>query len=86
MRPLAWFLAVILAVVFLTAATTDVVVVSATPQTPAKTEPEYRGNTKTYKFHKRACRYYSCTNCTAEFKTREDAIAAGYRPCGTCDP
>jgi len=46
----------------------------------------YRGNTNSYKFHKRACRYYSCKNCTAKFATREEAIEAGYRPCGTCDP
>ena len=51
-----------------------------------KGEPAYRGNTKTYKFHKQACRYFDCANCTAKFATREEAIAAGYRPCGTCEP
>ncbi|HUR81759.1 MAG TPA: Ada metal-binding domain-containing protein [Thermoanaerobaculia bacterium] len=52
----------------------------------AANDAPYRGNTKTYKFHRATCRYYSCANCTARFKTREEAIAEGYRPCGVCDP
>lgn len=46
----------------------------------------YAGNTHTKKFHKKSCRYYSCSNCTAKFATRDEALAAGYSPCGTCDP
>lgn len=46
----------------------------------------YRGNTNTHKFHKQSCRYFTCPNCTAKFATREEAINAGYRPCGTCKP
>lgn len=46
----------------------------------------YHGNTKSYIFHKPSCRYYNCKNCTAEFTTREDAIAKGYRPCKVCKP
>ncbi|HEX8155343.1 MAG TPA: hypothetical protein VF698_19575 [Thermoanaerobaculia bacterium] len=49
-------------------------------------EPAYAGNTNTHKFHRRSCRYFDCPNCTAKFKTREEAIEAGYRPCGTCSP
>ena len=87
MRPLSWFVAVILAVVFLAAAARELPPVASPPETTTvKTEPAYRGNTNTHKFHKRGCRYYDCTNCTAEFTTREDAIAAGYRPCGICRP
>ncbi len=52
----------------------------------AANDAAYHGNTKTYKFHRSTCRFYSCPHCTAKFKTREEAIAAGYRPCGTCDP
>jgi len=46
----------------------------------------YHGNTNTRRFHQRTCRYFNCPNCTAKFTSREDAIAAGYRPCGTCRP
>jgi hypothetical protein len=53
---------------------------------PRAAEAAYRGNTNTHKFHKQACRYFRCPNCTAKFATRAEAIEAGYRPCGTCDP
>jgi hypothetical protein len=46
----------------------------------------YHGNTNSHRFHQRSCRYFDCTNCTAKFTSREEAIAAGYRPCGTCKP
>ncbi|MBN2468032.1 MAG: Ada metal-binding domain-containing protein [Deltaproteobacteria bacterium] len=46
----------------------------------------YHGNTKSHIFHKPSCRYYNCKDCTAEFTSREDAIAAGYRPCRVCNP
>ncbi len=49
-------------------------------------EAAYRGNTETHKFHKQSCRHFKCRNCTARFATREEAIEAGYRPCGTCEP
>jgi len=50
------------------------------------TEPAYTGNTITKTFHKVGCRYFGCLTCTAKFQTREDAIAAGYKPCGSCKP
>jgi len=37
-------------------------------------------------FHTPSCRNYNCKNCTCEFRSREAAIAAGFRPCGTCNP
>ena len=46
----------------------------------------YAGNTESYKFHRMACKYAGCANCTAKFETREDAIKAGYKPGGCCDP
>jgi len=46
----------------------------------------YHGNTNTLKFHEPSCRYYNCPHCTAVFKTRQDAIDAGYVPCGVCRP
>jgi hypothetical protein len=50
-------------------------------------KPEwYVGNTNTHKFHRSTCRYAGCKNCTARYATREEAVAAGFRPCGICDP
>lgn len=53
------------------------------PTTVAK---PYHGNLKSKKFHRPGCRYYSCRNCLANFKTREEAIKAGYYPCKVCKP
>lgn len=46
----------------------------------------YHGNTNTFKFHEPSCRYYNCPHCTAVFKTRQEAIDAGYVPCKVCNP
>ena len=46
----------------------------------------YHGNTKSMKFHRPGCPAYNCKNCTAVFQTREEAIKAGYEPCGECRP
>jgi hypothetical protein len=46
----------------------------------------YHGNTRSYVFHRSSCRYFDCQNCTKIFKTREEALAAGYRPCRVCNP
>ena len=49
-------------------------------------DPAYQGNVKSKVFHKKGCRYFDCADCAAKFIKREEAIAAGYRPCGTCKP
>jgi len=54
-------------------------------EVPAKTAI-YHGNTKSHKFHRPGCRYYNCRNCTRVFKSRGEAVAAGYEPCGICKP
>jgi hypothetical protein len=46
----------------------------------------YVGNINTHRFHLLSCRYASCSNCTARFATREEAIEAGFRPGGCCHP
>ncbi|MGX7950753.1 sunset domain-containing protein [Oleidesulfovibrio alaskensis] len=46
----------------------------------------FHGNTSSHVFHKPGCRYYDCKNCTRVFQTRDEAIKAGYRPCGSCKP
>lgn len=64
--------------------TTIPAVEEATPAAPV--EAAYFGNTNTHKFHNSTCRYSHCKNCTAKFKTRQEAIDAGYRPGGCCNP
>lgn len=67
---------------------------SALPSSPAAEPPPaveaaktaYVGNIKSKKFHRLSCRYADCTNCKAKFATREEAIEAGFDPCGICDP
>ncbi len=46
----------------------------------------YHGNVRSKVFHRPGCKDYNCLNCTARFSTREDALDAGYRPCGGCKP
>lgn len=49
----------------------------------AATQPSgpFIGNTQTRIFHRAGCRYAKCKHCTANFATREEALAAGYAPC-----
>ena len=60
--------------------------VDARAPMPVAEKDAYSGNTESKKFHRKSCRYYSCKNCTAKFATRDEARAAGYSPCGVCDP
>jgi micrococcal nuclease len=46
----------------------------------------YRGNARNRVFHRKGCQAYDCLNCTIEFSGRDEAIRAGYRPCGQCNP
>lgn len=50
------------------------------------TTDQYHGNIKSHKFHRPGCRHYNCKNCIQIFNSREDAINAGYTPCGICKP
>ncbi len=47
---------------------------------------DFRGNPAEHIFHKSSCRFYSGKNNTASFKTREEAVKAGFRPCKICKP
>ncbi len=51
-----------------------------------QSKTEYHGNTDSKIFHKSSCRYYNCKSCTKVFKTRSEAIEAGYRACKVCKP
>ncbi|MDD2467154.1 MAG: thermonuclease family protein [Desulfobulbus sp.] len=46
----------------------------------------FHGNLRSHKFHRSSCKDYNCKNCTVVFRSREEAIAAGYSPCGNCRP
>jgi len=46
----------------------------------------YHGNMKSRVFHHSGCQHYNCKNCIKIFKTRDEALKAGYRPCGRCKP
>jgi len=60
--------------------------VSVTRDKPSAEGAAYVGNTNSHKFHRGSCRYAGCPNCTARFKTREEALKAGYAPGGCCSP
>ena len=59
---------------------------SAANASRSSEDVEYHGNRNSNVFHAPWCRYYSCKNCTAKFKSRAEAVAAGYRPGGICNP
>ena len=46
----------------------------------------YHGNISSRIFHQPSCKVYDCKNCTAVFQNRDDAVKAGYKPCGMCKP
>ncbi|EGJ50264.1 thermonuclease family protein [Desulfocurvibacter africanus] len=60
------------------------------PDKPAKAKKEpatsYRGNTSSHVFHTPGCKFYDCANCTETFASREEALKAGFKPCGVCKP
>jgi micrococcal nuclease len=53
---------------------------------PQEAVGAYHGNVSSMVFHGPNCRDYNCKNCTAVFRTREEAIEAGFRACGSCNP
>lgn len=58
----------------------------ATPQKGRLSYVVYHGNIRSRVFHSPSCPAYDCRNCTREFKSKEDARAAGFKPCGQCRP
>lgn len=44
------------------------------------------GNVNSLVFHKSTCKSFNSSSCTAPFSSREEAVAAGYKPCGSCKP
>jgi micrococcal nuclease len=59
----------------------------AEPSSPLEQQTViYRGNVGSQVFHKPGCKYYDCKGCTASFKSRDEAVKAGYKPCKVCKP
>lgn len=54
--------------------------------TEATTESYYIGNTSTKVFHRPSCSYLPDPANRIQFNVRQDAINAGYTPCGHCNP
>lgn len=57
-----------------------------TQKVSIQTDGPYHGNVNSRVFHRKGCRYYDCKNCTAVFQSREEALGAGFKPCGLCKP
>lgn len=49
-------------------------------------EAVYIGNSSSRVLHRSSCRHANCKNCTIRFSSRDDAIRAGYKPGGCCNP
>ena len=47
---------------------------------------QFSGNAKSQVFHRQNCKHYACKNCTVKFSSRDEAVKAGYKPCGLCKP
>lgn len=47
---------------------------------------QYHGNISSHVFHAPGCKHYNCKNCVKIFNSRDDAIKAGFKPCGICKP
>lgn len=45
---------------------------------------DWSGNIKTMRFHRRGCRYFTCSNCVASFADPQEARRKGFRPCKVC--
>lgn len=54
--------------------------------TAEQAEMEYIGNRKSKKFHLDSCRTLPKESNRTYFSSREEAIHAGYDPCGNCSP
>lgn len=59
---------------------------SASPASSQPAASAFRGNQSSHVFHTASCQHSSCKNCVVPFSSREQAIAAGYRPAGCCRP
>ena len=43
-----------------------------------------KGNKKSKVYHTAACKHYNAKGSTEEFKSKAEAVKAGYKPCRKC--
>jgi len=55
-------------------------------KTPKAVTGSFHGNVKSHVFHTPSCKHFACKNCVKGFKSRADAVNAGYQPCRMCKP
>jgi micrococcal nuclease len=48
--------------------------------------PIYQGDIVKHVFHASNCEEFDCSSCIAIFRGREQALRAGYKSCGKCNP
>ncbi len=60
--------------------------VEKAPEEPAAPVSAFIGNTDSMVFHSPECKFATSKKCTASFATADEAVAAGYKPCGVCKP
>ena len=65
---------------------TEPVVAEPVVAEPVEKGSEFLGNPDSLVFHSPDCRYSKNEKCTAVFRSREDALQQGYKPCGVCKP
>ena len=46
----------------------------------------FHGNAASKIFHSHTCKYYNCKKCIIIFKSRQEAIEKGFKPCQICNP
>ena len=51
-----------------------------------KDSTPFRGNESSRIFHRTSCNSCNEKGCAAAFASREDALKAGFKPCGLCKP
>ena len=51
---------------------------------PLKQRGYRKGNPQTKIFHNSTCRYYKSKHSTILFKSAQEAILSGFRPCSKC--
>ncbi len=56
------------------------------PTVPPETDAAYIGNTRSHKFHRPDCASLPEEQNRTYFADRASAVAAGYEPCGRCEP
>lgn len=59
---------------------------SQQPDSAMPSWAQFSGNTSSGVFHARTCAHFRCKNCTQFFRTRAEAVRAGFKPCGRCRP